>query len=465
MRLSGNSEPVVAAIYCRISLAKMDDTTKVDDQETQCREVCERRGWEVGEVYKDNSKSAWQRNRKRDGWDAMLEAVRSGRFGAIVTYWGDRIVRQPRDLEDLLDLRDIRQISLASVAGQYDFDNKDHRMMMRWEVARACNESDTISQRVANRHAIRRSQGLTRPGGMGGRAYGFTTDGVTHIEAECEVIREMARRVLEGEAVGSIARGVSARGARTPTGREFAHATVRKMLARPRYAGLMPDGESNAAWEPVLDRQMWERVRLTLEAKAGTFGYATNARRWLLSGIATCGACEGPMQATSSRGGKNRQYVTGYMCRTGCRKVYRSAEMLDAYVSARVVHLLNDPHQPEGQLPVLADSAPEWAALTKERAEAEALLAEFAKSAGLARTLATRITEIDKRIAELREREASDARSRLLGSYRGISLAQFRALPLDVRRALVAASYRVIVLPASKRGPGFRTEDVRLDPV
>ena len=463
VRLSRNSEPVIAAIYCRISLAKMGDRTKVDDQEAQCREVCRQRGWAVGEVYKDSSRSAWQRNRKRDGWDALLEDAKTGRFGAIVSYWGDRLVRQPRDLEDLLDLRDIRQITVASVAGQYDFGNKDHRMMMRWEVARACNESDTISQRVSNHHALRRERGLVRAGGAGGRAYGFATDGVTQVPEECEIIREMAARVLRGETVGSIARGVSACGARTPTGRPFSHGTLKKMLMRPRYAGLMPDGESKGAWEPVLDRQTWERVGLMLETKAGTFDYASNARKWMLSGIATCGSCGEPLQVNSSKGRGGGRYVSGYMCRTGCRKVYRSAQHLDVYVSARVVRLLNDPRQPEGEAR-LADTAPEWTALSAERAETESLLADFGKSVGMARTLATRIAEIDARMAELREREAGDARSRLLGQYRGITAAQFADLPLDVRRALVAASYRVTVLPASGRGPGFRPQDVRLDP-
>jgi DNA invertase Pin-like site-specific DNA recombinase len=463
---SGNDERVRAAIYCRISLSVMGDTTKVDDQEEQCREVARRLGWEVVEVLKDNSRSAWQRNRKRDGWDAMLKGLRDGRFTGLVSYWGDRIVRQPRDLEDLLDLRDGRKISVASVMGKYDFNNKDHRMMMRWEVGRACNESDTISERVSNHHEIRRGKGLVRPGGRGGRAFGFATDGVTHLEAECELIREMAARILRGEAASAIARDVSAHGWRTPAGNEFRHGTIRKMLARPRYAGLMPDGESAAAWEPVLDRQVWERVRVVMEAKAGAFDYATNARRWLLSGISACGACGAPMRIKPSKGRGRKEYTQGYGCsRTGCGKVYRSAPLLDAYVSARVVRLLNDPRQPEGTAPQAPDAAAMWAALTVERAETERLARDYADSAGRLALLMSRLDSIDARMAELRDREADDSRSRLLGTYRGITPTRFAALPLDVRRALVAASFRITVLPASGRGPGFRTEDVRLDPL
>jgi hypothetical protein len=78
-----------------------------------------------------------------------------------------------------------------------------------------------------------------------------------------------------------------------------------------------------------------------------------------------------------------------------------------------------------------------------------------------------RLDEIDARMAELRERAAGDSRARLLERYRGITREDWEdeeKTPLDVRRALVAACYRVVVLPASGRGPGFRTEDVRMEP-
>ena len=40
-----------AAIYCRMSVARFDDTTKVEDQERICRELARQRGWEVDGAY------------------------------------------------------------------------------------------------------------------------------------------------------------------------------------------------------------------------------------------------------------------------------------------------------------------------------------------------------------------------------------------------------------------------------
>jgi DNA invertase Pin-like site-specific DNA recombinase len=97
---------VRAAIYCRISLARIGDTVKVDEQELICRKLAIQRGWYVADqhVYKDNAKSAWRPDRKRPGWDAMLQAVERHEIDAIIVYHGDRLIRAPRDIEDLIDL-------------------------------------------------------------------------------------------------------------------------------------------------------------------------------------------------------------------------------------------------------------------------------------------------------------------------------------------------------------------------
>jgi DNA invertase Pin-like site-specific DNA recombinase len=446
------SDRVQAAIYCRISLAAMGDTTKVDEQERQCREVAERRGWEVGHIYTDNSKSAWQRNRKRPGWDQMLAGVAAGRFGAIVSYWGDRIVRQPRDLEDLLDLREGRSLKLASVMGEYDFDNKDHRMMMRWEVARACNESDTISQRKKNANARLRREGLARPGGPGGRCFGFETDGVTHRADETEVIRAAAAAVLAGQSLGSVTRELAADGVKTVSGRPMHQTGLRRILTVPRMAALMPDGVSPAAWEAVLDRATWEALLTLISANVPVKNAGRGALH-LLSGIAKCGLCDHPLWS-----GRN-DTIPAYKCH-GCGRIGRSIRLLDAYVSTRVTDRLANPENPDGRIPEGPGLASEFAALTRARAEIEEVLADHTR--GNLTALISRLDSVDRRLAELRQTAGDDARARLVAAHSGITPESFAAQPLSVQRSLVQATYEVTVLPASRRGAGFNPADVRM---
>lgn len=450
------SESPRAAIYTRISLAAMGDTTKTDEQERRCREICQQRGWEVADVFTDPSRSAWQRNRRRPGWEALLDGIRAGRFTAVVTYWGDRLVRQPRDLEDLLDLRDVSKVRVVSVAGQYDFDNPEHRMMMRWEVARACNESDTISRRTIAGHERRRLQGLTRAGGPGGRPYGFASDGVTQIPAEAELIREIARRILGGEGLGQLCRDLNDRRLPTVTGGEWQHGSLRKMIARPRLAGLMPD-ETPAKWEPVLDRGTWEQVRAVTEARGAGFGYTTNSRRYLLTGIATCGTCG---RTVAIRHSTRSESLRGYGCiNPECaRKVHRKVEHADGFVTGHVIEILGGEAFAERRAAAAVQPGitAEIVELERLKEDARQKLENMADlPATVWESAARGMARYDEKIALLRGQLVAAPGERLARQYAGITRDRFEDLSLTERRTIVAALVSVKILPSRRRGPGF----------
>ncbi len=86
-----------AAVYCRVSHIKDKDQTSVERQERSSRGVVDDLGLTLapGRVFIDPNRSAWQRNRKRPGWDKLLELARSGAIRHIVVYHPDRLMRQP----------------------------------------------------------------------------------------------------------------------------------------------------------------------------------------------------------------------------------------------------------------------------------------------------------------------------------------------------------------------------------
>lgn len=476
LRPGRNSGPVQAGIYCRLSLARFGDTTKVDDQARICRELCERLGWQVAQgigypqqdgVYTDNNKSAWKRGVKRPGWEAMLDDVEAGRLTGIVVYHGDRMVRRPQDLGKLLELAENKGIKLASPTGTYDLDRE--KMILWIQAAFAEAESDSTSRRKKAQYERMRRAGLVRSGGRGGRVFGFASDGVTQIPDEIAIVREVYSRVLAGEGIRALASALAARGVTTTAGKPMHPIAIRRMIAMPRYAGLMPDGEQAGAWEAVVSREDWEAAGAVMAAHSGPLPGGHNARRYLLSGIAICGVCESGMQAlsayTGQRGGQPFNVVATYGCvKPGCRKVYRSLALLDAYVTRRVVNRLANPANPSGGVLTGPGMAAEYRALSAQRAETEEQVKDYRASPGRVDLLMARLDSIDTRLAELRELASDDARFRVLTAHTGITAEEFAALPLATRRALVAACYRVTVLPASRRGPGFRTQDVQLSP-
>jgi site-specific DNA recombinase len=100
--------PELTAIYCRKSAKGDRQQVTVNRQKRLALDDCKQLGLivQVKHVYIDNGASAWQRDRKRPGWDELIEACKHGAVKHIVCYHPDRLMRQPRDLEELLSISD-----------------------------------------------------------------------------------------------------------------------------------------------------------------------------------------------------------------------------------------------------------------------------------------------------------------------------------------------------------------------
>ena len=94
----------------------------------------------------------------------------------------------------------------------------------------------------------------------------------------------------------AIARDWNARGITTSTGGPWKASEVRKLLARPRNAGLMEHrGEviGPAEWPAIIEEELWRAVRALVsdESRRTTTG---NARRWLGGGLSSAASVGRP---------------------------------------------------------------------------------------------------------------------------------------------------------------------------
>ncbi len=83
-----------AAIYVRVST----DHQTVENQIQALRQVAERRGWEVVEIYSDAGISGAKDRKKRPGLDRMLNDVGRRRFDIVMAWAIDRVGRSLIDL-------------------------------------------------------------------------------------------------------------------------------------------------------------------------------------------------------------------------------------------------------------------------------------------------------------------------------------------------------------------------------
>lgn len=447
--------PLRAAIYCRISLAQYGDTVKVKRQEKLCRKLAKRLGWEVIHVYCDNNKSAWKRNRSRPDWDAMLEAVERGEINSIIFYHGDRLIRQPWDLELLLNLADGRGIRLASPTGTRNLDDADDRYRLRQDVAKACNESDTISRRTRVVHKERAEKGKIRKGGN--RAFGYTRAGKI-VEAEAAEYRDAVARILAGESKRSIVRDWRTRELLTTRGNPWTVGTLSIVLRNPRYAGLSVykgDIVGVGKWKPLVDRETWEALQAACGAIAEQYTQTPKDRtsKYLLTYIATHDGCGGKMRMHHNGRGQALSYACGSVDCT--EKVTRNMANVDAYVVGNVLRRLSD-----DELWERVDAAPSDEGAGEELKALEQRLtntiAQFAEADPLSPTalspaaLEGIVRRLEERIAAVRTRIAARKTVHVLDGCRNMTPEQWAELPMDRRRAIVRATVTVQIRRSAK---------------
>lgn len=448
-------------LLVRISDDRAGEGAGVERQERDGRAEVARRGGTVAEVYPENDTSAFARKRiTLPGGGTALRVVRpefrraladleTGRIDGLMVYDLDRLTRDPRDLEDAIDAARLTGRPIAAVTGSVDLSTDHGITSARMLVAVASKSSMDTSRRVKRVHEALAEQG--KPSG-GRRPYGYTADRKGVVPDEAKVLRELAARRLAGEGWVSLIRDLNRRGIPAASGGPWNLSSIRSAVLKPHAAGIRTlHGRETAAgiWPAVLDRSTWEQLRaLSVERRPPT-------RRYLLSGLARCALCGGGL------GGRLVKAVPTYRCSNpACMKISRRAVPLDDYVSGVVVRLLADVDlSAPAADPSIAD---ELAPLLSRRA---AVVAAFADVNGdspaeLRRTL----DRLDGEIARIRAKVATGQRERLLAGVHGVTSTQWEALPLDTRRAVVAAMVTIQVGRSARGRVPFDVSSVKIEP-
>jgi hypothetical protein len=242
------------------------------------------------------------------------------------------------------------------------------------------------------------------------------------------------------------------------------------VLIKPALAGLAVQRDQEgkprlveATWQPILERDRWERLHdLLTDPSRRTNTSRANEPRWLVSGFAACGVCDGP---TRVAGGRNR--AAAYVG-NGCCHVRRNAASLDRYISRAVVEVLSRPEAAG----LLKPPPRPGVNASKLRAEARRLRAvKRAKNRlhtdGLIddAELATELRAIKGKLAKVEAQLAASDQADPLAEFRGDRPAEavWARLGMPRRRAVVQTLIKSIVINrAERRGQGFDPASVKV---
>lgn len=298
------------ALYCRLSPRPDGQAEGVDVQERAGRRYAAAHWPELPiRVFRDSLLSA-SNGGPRPGYDQLRAAVTAGHVAHL---WA---VEQTR-----LERREIGWFELAAqldTAGIVDLHtDRDGIVRVRDEVSGikavlAAGEVRKMTQRINDRLADNAAQGRPPGATVYGYTHGTTTEGGDKtylvVPEQAAVIVDSAAKVLAGWTLTSITNALTDRGLRGAHGGKFTPSGVRRMLTSPTIAGKRVHrgrvvGPGN--WQAILDEGTWSAVRAKLagprvvdRAGGGTYTVAPRhrtARRYLLTGYATCGVCGAPL--------------------------------------------------------------------------------------------------------------------------------------------------------------------------
>lgn len=297
-RPTGLAEQTVCsrvAIYRRISFDRHKDELGVGRQQELCQALVDNLGWTAVRVFTDNDRTASAKDgvaAHRPDYEKMMRLVRGGEIDAIVTYQQDRLLREPRELEDLIDIVEENAVEVRGVAlGRIDLSTASGRMQARNMVNYSKFESELKGERMAASVEQHRKIGKW-PNGL--RPFGYQNGGVVHPE-EAAVLKEVVRRVLNGEAVSAMAHELNERGYTTTRGKPWSTTALRILLTNPRLAGWTTHyGErvARGQWEPLWDDETYD----ALVARVAYRRQEPRPRSALLSrDMIQCARCHGPM--------------------------------------------------------------------------------------------------------------------------------------------------------------------------
>lgn len=448
------ADPQLACIYCRMSEDREGGGLGIERQREDCEQLAQQLGLTVVRVYADNDLSAYS-GKPRPEYQQMLDDLRAGMYGTVLAWHTDRLHRRPAELEEYIDVCEPRGIATRTVqAGAIDLTTAAGRLMARQlgSMARYEVEHMIERQKRAREQKVQRGEYC---GGM--RPYGWEKDGTTPVPKEIAVIREAAETILAGGSVRALAADLNARGLHSSTGARWDGSTLRRMLMRPRNAGILQHRGQEAGpaqWDGALDEPTWRSLRAVLDDPS-RIPTRSNVRKHLGSGLYLCGVC-GETLTSFSKG-------SGHPAKYKCRKndcVLRDLVMLDKWV---VLHLLKRLREPDAAEVVARtdEGGPDLGAAQAALEEARKGLDELAAAFG-----AGEIDMQEWRIARSSLRARKEAAEGVLSSAVRVNpvaellqaddiVAAWEGWDLARQRAAVDWAMTVRVLPAKVgRRPG-----------
>jgi DNA invertase Pin-like site-specific DNA recombinase len=453
-----------------------DRETSIERQNDRLCELAEDYEGNVVGYWRDPDRSAYKRKVFRRDFHRFVDAARRGEFQVMGVAAVDRFTRQGREIEAVIDMvietRLERLWMVTDTDEVYDLTDEQDQQRLRERTVQAQAESARTSRRVKRTTRKHAENGRPHPGGR--RPYGHEwrrenrkVAWLVVVEPEATVIREAARRVVNGETMRSIATSLNDRDIPTAMGKRWSGASLRSVLDKPRLAGYRErdgvlytaNGDGVGGIEPILTPTEWEQLSATLRNPAHTRREVRTAKH-LLTGLMRCGVCGGRMSAGYAQGGRRTYQCSGKSGAAAKACVNVSADRIEPLIEQAWVEAFDGPEAAETATA---------AAAAREQVDHEAVEAEITELLRRIKVaqhdcyVTNELTkaefsdirrELTAMVDELRRSIRRDARAERIAEVKGNAQAEWDDSTLEERRVLLSLVIDHITIDRRTRAAG-----------
>lgn len=322
-------EPRIAAAYIRVST---DDQMELspDSQMEKIREYAAKNGLLLLSeyIFHDDGISG-RAAEKRPGFQQMIATAKdpSHPFDTIIVWKFSRFARNQEEsifYKSILRSKckvDVVSVSEPLIAGPF---GSLIERIIEWM-------DEFYSVRLAEE--VKRSMTVNAKNGtlQATPSFGYRVENrqLVIVPEEAEIIREIFRRFISGDAMFRIAKDLSSRGIRTHRGNPFENRTIDYILNNPVYVGKLrwtPTGRTrrnfknedsiiaDALHEPIIDAETWDAAQARcaeLKKSYKRYGKPSSERKHWLCGVVRCSTCGATLIWASPHFMKCNNYAHG----------------------------------------------------------------------------------------------------------------------------------------------------------
>jgi len=257
------SEPKRAAGYIRVSQERAArNGYGLDVQDRDIRKHADYKGWNLGEVYREEGVSGYKR--ERPALDRLLADAKAGHFSVVIFPSIDRAGRSVKDVIEIDAMLRSGGVEIVFLREGIDTSTPTGELYRNIMAAVAQFEGKLTCERLTKGRRLKASEG----GYIGGWVpYGYRVND----EGDYEVVPEQAEVVKRifgwrrrGKSLRWIADKLGRQLAPTQKGGSWRPATIQRILGNEFYAGLVQgDGEVvRGRHQPVVSERLFQIVQV-----------------------------------------------------------------------------------------------------------------------------------------------------------------------------------------------------------